>query len=112
MATVGTGPMPGNTPTRVPTRQPTRAKPRLAGVSATENPVASCDSRSTSPLRPDADGEAERLDEDRPGQDDQTEGGGDRLHRALASDGEAADPQQEPRGDDEAVTLDGEREGH
>ena len=40
IAIVVIGAMPGSTPTSVPISAPRRQKPRLAGVSATENPVA------------------------------------------------------------------------
>ena len=40
IAMVVIGAMPGSTPTSVPISAPSRQKPRLAGVSATEKPVA------------------------------------------------------------------------
>src|ERR671937_420757 len=80
MAMVAIGPMPGSTPISVPISAPASAKNRLAGVSATPNPVVRLLMSSIGlPVRPDRDGEAEPQDEDRPGQHDQNGGGRDRL---------------------------------
>src|SRR5215207_8884426 len=88
IAIVVIGAMPGSTPTSVPISAPRRQKPRLAGVSATEKPVARFAIRSTardppaagdewpSP-RPDPDRQAEAAHEqrDREGRQPDREGG-------------------------------------
>src|SRR4249919_3688440 len=77
MAMVAIGPMPGRTPIKVPTIAPMNAKPRLAGVSATPNPMARLSMNSIRlPVGPDRDGEPQPVDEDAPRQRDQHQGGG------------------------------------
>src|SRR5438128_8963223 len=66
IAMVVIGAMPGSTPTSVPISAPRKQKPRLAGVSATEKPVARLATRSMrrppSP-RPDRNRQAQHGDE-------------------------------------------------
>src|ERR671917_334323 len=103
--------MPGRTPTRVPTRQPRRAKPRLAGVSATEKPVASCEKSSTSPLRPYANGEAEGLHEDGPGQKGEENARRDRLARPKGWVSKTPDADQKRPGDERPEPFEAKGEG-
>src|SRR5215207_6590553 len=102
--------MPGRTPTRVPTRQPTRAKPRLAGVRATEKPVARWEKSSTSPLRPNANGEAQSPHENGPGHERQEKAGADHVDEPQVAVGETADADEKRAGDDEAEAVEAERE--
>src|SRR6476620_4837285 len=81
MAMVAIGPIPGSTPINVPIRAPISAKPRLARVRATENPVARLASTCSMqlPVGPDRDRKPEAEDEDRPGQHAHAGGRGERL---------------------------------
>src|SRR5918994_289740 len=88
IAIVVIGAMPGSTPTNVPINAPRKQKPRLAGVSATEKPVARL------PIRSMRDPRAGRTPSPRPGPqrqtkpaDKQRDGEGreaDRQHEVLA----------------------------
>src|SRR5215471_17745510 len=99
MAMVAIGPMPGRTPISVPISAPTSAKNRLAGVSATPNPVARLLRSSIAlPLGPDRDREAEPEDEDCPGQHDQHGGRRERLeHPQVARRDRTNGDEQEDR---------------
>src|SRR5262245_41837040 len=95
IAMVAIGQMPGSTPNKVPISAPMSAKPRLAGVSATENPVARL-ARSCSmlPLRPHRDRQRESEHEDHPSQYAQAGGGGERLPEFQLAPGSACDQHQ------------------
>src|SRR5215208_1436167 len=67
IATVVTGPIPGNTPTSVPSNTPTKQYKRFWKVSATSKPSAMLERRSTPALlqrRPDRQRQAQAVDKD------------------------------------------------
>src|SRR5262249_6475004 len=111
MAMVAIGPMPGRTPISVPISAPASAKNRLAGVSATPNPVTRLSSSSIAlPIRPDRDRQAEPEDEDRPGQHDQHNRCHERLKRAQSARRDRAHGDEQENRQHEPEPLDGEPE--
>src|SRR3954454_13527213 len=113
IAMVAMGPMPGSTPISVPTMAPMKAKPRLAGVSATENPMARLwKSSMTLPLGPDGNRQAEADDEDRPGERDENDRGDRRLQRPQGRRRNGTDAGEEQNGNHQPQGLDGEAEDH
>src|SRR4029079_1291003 len=111
IAMVAIGPMPGSTPIRVPTMAPMKAKPRLAGVSATPNPIGKLSKNSIAlPVGPDRDGEPQPDDENGPGQRDQRDCGDGGFEQAQAPRRQRADACQQQDGDDEAEALEAQAE--
>src|SRR3979409_1626781 len=112
---VAIGPMPGSTPISVPSAAAASAKNRVAGVSATPNPIARLLSSSIDhplPFRPDRDRETEPENEDAPGEHDQHHRGRERLDRTQFAGGDRAHGDQQQDRDHEAEALDGEPEDH
>src|SRR6476620_6352417 len=95
MAMVAIGPMPGSTPMSVPISAPMNAKPRLTGVNATAKPVARLWNRSmVSKIRPDRDGEPKADNEDRPREENETDGSRDHFPRLDAARSKRTDADQ------------------
>src|SRR6266850_1079199 len=102
------GPMPGSTPTSVPTRQPRNAYHSTAGCNATEKPSQS-ESRVTPTVSEPQNAllkrSLERLAEQPPGGDRETDAvGGGMQHRAALDHDQQREHQQRHR-QDEAERL-------
>src|SRR5436309_12313941 len=107
IATVATGPMPGNTPTSVPRKQPMKQQRTFCQLSATPRPNARLESVSIpgSRIRPERQRQAQQPDEDRDREGDHHGREREILQRAHVARGVGADEHEHRDGGDEPEPL-------